>query len=420
MKKYLFFSFELIKKKLSFLNRDEKRKIIYVSLATLFFLGLLFFIDGMAVRELDRPASGEDEKTINLNIKNKESSTVQEITLNPRILTDGEYDLALKQAEKEVGEIVLNGNESFDNIRTDLKFPSSDSDGIFAIDWTCDDYDLIDCDGLVHNENFMVGEEKSLNINAVFSYQGRINLINYEVKVKARNLGNDERLISNFRKEFEKTDRQTAYDEKILLPENLDGKQVVYSKPREIERYIIVLLMGVSICIFIPYSRFAKIKAKSDKEKKELENEYYEMVMKLTLLMGAGMTFRKAWDKISNQYKKGLEIGQGKKSLLLDYMVEANNGMKSGMSESEVLQDFADSCKSRRYSKFCSTLIQGMKKGSCELILILKNEAAQAMRDRENMAIKLGSVADTKMIIPMMIMLLVVMVIVMIPAVMSF
>lgn len=81
---------------------------------------------------------------------------------------------------------------------------------------------------------------------------------------------------------------------------------MVYSKPREIERYIIVLLMGVSICIFIPYSRFAKIKAKSDKEKKELENEYYEMVMKLTLLMGAGMTFRKAWDKISNQYKKGL------------------------------------------------------------------------------------------------------------------
>ena len=125
-------------------------------------------------------------------------------------------------------------------------------------------------------------------------------------------------------------------------------------------------------------------------------------------------------DRPSNQYKKGLEIGQGKKSLLLDYMVEANNGMKSGMSESEVLQDFADSCKSRRYSKFCSTLIQGMKKGSCELILILKNEAAQAMRDRENMAIKLGSVADTKMIIPMMIMLLVVMVIVMIPAFMSF
>jgi hypothetical protein len=70
--------------------------------------------------------------------------------------------------------------------------------------------------------------------------------------------------------------------------------------------------------------------------------------------------------------------------------------------------------------KLSALLSQNIRKGSNNLLQILRQEADHAFAERKNQAKKLGEEAGTKLLLPMMMMLCVVMVIIMIPAYFSF
>ena len=70
--------------------------------------------------------------------------------------------------------------------------------------------------------------------------------------------------------------------------------------------------------------------------------------------------------------------------------------------------------------KFSTLLSQNIRKGSNDLLYVLRQEADNAFVERKNVAKKLGEEAGTKLLLPMMMMLCIVMVIIMIPAYFSF
>ena len=70
--------------------------------------------------------------------------------------------------------------------------------------------------------------------------------------------------------------------------------------------------------------------------------------------------------------------------------------------------------------KLCTLLSQNIRKGSYDLLYMLRQEADNAFAERKALAKKLGEEAGTKLLLPMMMMLCIVMVIIMIPAYFSF
>ncbi len=70
--------------------------------------------------------------------------------------------------------------------------------------------------------------------------------------------------------------------------------------------------------------------------------------------------------------------------------------------------------------KLSALLSQNIRKGSNDLLRVLRQEADNAFAERKSLAKKLGEEAGTKLLLPMMMMLCVVMVIIMIPAYFSF
>ena len=65
---------------------------------------------------------------------------------------------------------------------------------------------------------------------------------------------------------------------------------------------------------------------------KELQYDYSELIAKLTLLLGAGMTIRKAWQKMVDDYLKKKEAGGAIKAvyeeihlLPLEYIFSLDN-----------------------------------------------------------------------------------------------
>ncbi|MDE6908442.1 MAG: type II secretion system F family protein, partial [Lachnospiraceae bacterium] len=154
-----------------------------------------------------------------------------------------------------------------------------------------------------------------------------------------------------------------------------------------------------------------------EQRRRELLLDYPEIVNKLALYMGAGMTIRNAFFKMGEDYKKQKKV---QKRYVYEEILIACNELQGGRSEMEAYDHFGRRCQVQAYLKLSALLSQNLRKGSNDLLQMLRQEADNAFAQRKGLAKKLGEEAGTKLLLPMMMMLCIVMVIIIIPAYFSF
>jgi tight adherence protein C len=135
------------------------------------------------------------------------------------------------------------------------------------------------------------------------------------------------------------------------------------------------------------------------------------MVSKLVLLVNAGMTLNRAWEKICVETKKKTPLYLELKTTYLQ--------IQGGKSESEAYEEFARRCRVREITKFVTLIIQNLKKGSDDMVPLLRLQAEECWELRKMRARQLGEEASTKLILPMMIMFIGILIIVVLPAVLQ-
>ena len=133
--------------------------------------------------------------------------------------------------------------------------------------------------------------------------------------------------------------------------------------------------------------------------------------------MSAGLSFRKASEKMSNRYSAKRKTGikrAGYEDMLITY-----RKISEGAGELQAIEDLGKASESKEYRKLSMLLLQNIKKGSKDLIDTLEKEEKYAFELRKQKAIKAGEEASTKLLIPMGGMLFIVIVILVVPAVMQ-
>ena len=145
--------------------------------------------------------------------------------------------------------------------------------------------------------------------------------------------------------------------------------------------------------------------------------DYPPLLLKFTLLIQAGMTARRAFQKMAADY---MRTKPAKGRFAYEAIVTACHEMDSGMSELEAYRRFGEHCDLMKYKTFSTILIQNLQKGSQRMADLLEKEALEAWDERKRKARVLGEAAATKLLVPMVMMLVVVMAIIMIPAFLSF
>lgn len=155
----------------------------------------------------------------------------------------------------------------------------------------------------------------------------------------------------------------------------------------------------------------------SDKRREQMLMDYPGLIMKFTLLVQAGLTARKAFQKIALDYGKRED---GKKREAYEEIRVACYEMDSGISEAEAYRRFGERCGQVKYKTLSTLLIQNLQKGSRYLADLLEKESVEAWEERKRKARVLGDTAATKLLLPMVLMLLVVMAVIMLPACLSF
>ena len=200
------------------------------------------------------------------------------------------------------------------------------------------------------------------------------------------------------------------------LPDKLDGKKIQWESPADTSGMLLTgLFLVAAMAILVMKGREEQVQIQ--KRYEELLMDYPGLIMKFTLLVQAGMTVRKAFQKISLDYSRKKK---SKPRPAYDEIRIVCYEMESGVSESEAYRRFGERCGQAKYKTFATLLIQNLQKGSRQMADMLERESMEAWEERKRKARVLGEAAATKLLVPMIMMLMVVMAIVMIPAFLSF
>ena len=151
-----------------------------------------------------------------------------------------------------------------------------------------------------------------------------------------------------------------------------------------------------------------------------MELEYPELVSKIALLLGAGMTLQGALRKIAQTYGTKKKSGKEQELPAYEELLVLCREMENGMGEAAAYQRLGERCKNAEYRRLGTMLAQNLKMGSYGLVALLEQEAERAFEVRKASAKRYGEEAGTKLLFPMMLMLGLVIVVLMVPAVMAF
>jgi tight adherence protein C len=170
-------------------------------------------------------------------------------------------------------------------------------------------------------------------------------------------------------------------------------------------------IFASAVLLLAFYASDKELDEKIKKRNFQIQYDFPDFLNKLVLLINAGMTVPKAWEKIVGDRKNVTPLYE---ELNITYLE-----IKNGKPEMEALEDFARRCRVREVTKFITLMIQNLRKGSGELVPLLKLQSNECWELRKNMARRLGEEASTKLVLPLMIMFIGILVIVILPAVLQ-
>lgn len=341
-----------------------------------------------------------------------------EFQLNVRERMYGKTELKslYENAEKELEKAILGENESLEHVEKNLDLVTELPGYPFQITWESGNYNVIDAEGKLQKE--IISEEgETVGLNAVFTYEDFRAELMFYIQVYPRTMTDREAREKKILEAAKKAEEKSREDRTVLLPEEVDGERLIWRSRRSM-MWAGAFIAAVCVAGLLYFLKDEDLKKEIKKRENQMLRTYPEMVSKLVVYLGAGLTLRAAWEKICADYEKG-KTGK-EKNPLYEEMNIACQAMKSGMSEEAAFEQFGRRCGLQLYSKFAALLTQNLRKGSTKLGSLLQEESKMAFEERKKAARKAGEEAGTKLLLPMMMMLCVVMVMILLPAFMTF
>ena len=282
--------------------------------------------------------------------------------------------------------------------------------------------------GTVYSSGYRMEKEETGAYEEKFKVDGKkagslyVQVPEKETEKSGEEPETEKELSEEQQREKELQDMIVQYNQKkndpryYYLPEEWNGKHLEWEQPKDTTGNLFSAL-GLVAAAAVVIAKRREEESVQIKRREQMLMDYPGLVMKFTLLVQAGLTARKAFQKIAMDYGKREE---GNKRAAYEEIRTACYEMDSGVSEAEAYRRFGERCGQVKYKTLSTLLIQNLQKGSRYLSDLLEKESVEAWEERKRKARVLGEAAATKLLLPMVLMLLVVMAVIMLPACLSF
>lgn len=364
---------------------------------------------------LERNAYGDGEKKVDLilNADGLEEDYPYELTVEEIRITEKDAQKYFEQAKEEIDATIYTDGDTATHVEHHLKLGEKYADGLVKAEWTFLESRAVNYDGEILQKEIVKSGEL-VNVQVELTCKDYKQVYDFYIQVYPLQLSARERLLFDIRKAI--TDETEQFDKDTLtLPKTVDGVKLHWSEPK---KYMVLKILGLEIVILIALGIARKEREKDafKKRQESMRMDYSDIVSKMAILAGAGMSMRQAWDTISARYMDGRRKNQVKEKPAYEEMVVTTYEMQDGASERTAFQNFAERVGVGEYHRLSRILVQSIQKGNKGICGMLEKEAADAFESRKLMARKLGEEASTKMMIPLMLMLGIVMAVIMVPA----
>lgn len=387
---------------------SKKKILIFIVIITAIVAVIRTVSAQNRVKQLKREGYGGGDREYSLIMEKDGRDCEVNITVNPKTPYEAELNKLFEDIYEKILTKIVGGNNSLSEVTGNLDFTYNTESGV-TIQYFLDDYSVINSFGEVNNKSLQSPE--AVNISVELQYGDKYKTYKIPVVVLPGQITEEEQINTELSNRINGENTNSDYAE---LPEEIDGKKVkFYEKKKKILPYFFAMFLIIAFLIY--YYKIYNPKLTKEKRDKLLITDYPEIVSKLSLLMGAGMSTYNALIKITEDYKK-----TGKPKPAYEELSVCLNRISAGIPETDAYVEFGQRCGVMCYIKLGNLLAQNISKGTDNIFRLLKEETEKAFEDRKALAKKLGEEAGTKLLLPMTMMLSVVLIIIVIPAFMSF
>jgi tight adherence protein C len=171
-------------------------------------------------------------------------------------------------------------------------------------------------------------------------------------------------------------------------------------------------VMGVSIALVLvlAYAMYDDLSERVKTRRAQISKEFPNVVSKLALLVTSGMIMDKAWKltALSREHE------------LYSEMRQTSEEMDNLVSPEAALGNFINRCNTKETAKLAGVIMQNLSKGNAQIGKLLREMAHEAWLERRHKAKRDAEKANSKLMIPTMMLFLAILIMLMVPIVMSF
>lgn len=352
----------------------------------------------------------EGEREINVAADYGQQQMDFRVKIEPRLLPEAEIEALTEELRARLPEYILGRNESLGCVTEDLVLREHYGEFPVFVKWESSSPGSLSDTGQV----FTIEDEEDVIIKAYLSYGGYEQTEELHVRLMPQQLTEEEERYRQMEELLIRSQSDSVREAEWRLPASWQGEEIQWRQIVEDNSLLMwagTLVVSVLVFIFLDKDLHEQL----EKRKKSLRREYPEIVHKLVLFVGAGMTIRGAFQKIAGDYEVKRRNG-GRFSPAYEEMLYTCRELYSGISEGLSYEHFGKRTGLQEYVKLSALLAQNLKRGNSTLMERLREEAEKSAEERLQQSKKMGEEAGTKLLVPMVLMLVVVMAIIMLPA----
>ncbi len=403
-------------------GRKKAIQFIFVSAITILISVPVFLYDrgsaGKPVVSLARNGYGEGEKTVTL--KAVTDGFDEKITVNVDEIrySDEELRRMSEKLDKDLWKIILAGNTDAGNITEDLDLKNKIEGYPFEITWKTDDPLLVSSKGIINadrqKEEDPNDEGLTVSIRATLKYKQYTEDKYSYIIVHKKNKTIYQTMQEELTESIEESGKASGTKPDQILPKSVNGRKITFYNT-SVNRGYGILFTGLMSAFFLMAVKDRKIKDEADNRRKQMEADYPNILNQYALYFAAGMNPRAIWCAICSRYEDNPTFFEGRR-YAYEEMITTKRLMDEGCNEITAYDAFAARCQNVRYRTFISFVKQAVVKGGDSLGSVLYEEMEKAREEKNNLIKTAAAEAETKMLLPMFMMLTVVLMVVMVPA----
>lgn len=387
-------------------------------LAFMMIYGLLNQTPELSGNNLQRDDAGGKSRDVQVSaeIEGVTEEKSLTITVEPRKYSRSEREALMRDVKAYIDACLQGDNSDLQHVNRPLFFPSDFPGENVTIEWQPEDYNLIRQDGSLGELSAYQLPIKT-KVTAVIIYDQEKEFYSKEICLTAPEKSDEEVLDEQIREAVQAADQGSSEKLTLHLPDSVGGRVVEwkYQKQSQAGTILFIAFLFLAGCIWYQDNN---LKKRLEERNEQLLYAYPGFVHRMILMLGAGMTVRRSWNRLLDDNER-LDSDRLKEDWLYREMKYTRIQMESGVPEIQAYLEFGQRMELQQYKKFSQLLIQYIKRGSKGMQALMQQEAAEAEKQRRDLAKQLGETAGTKLLMPMMLLLIIVLLIVMVPAFLS-